>query len=122
VEEAKAQGDWPKWQEAMRAELAALQKPEVLGHVMESPYDCRPVGHRWVFVRKRDAKGNVVRHKARLVAKGYSQKQGEGFTETYAPVMDGTTYRYLLALAAKHDLVMETMDVVTAYLYLELDH
>jgi hypothetical protein len=122
VEEAQRQADWPKWQEAMQAELDALKRRDVLSNVMEMPENCRPVGHRWVFVKKRDANGIVVRHKARLVAKGFSQKPGEDFTETYAPVMDGTTYRYLLALAAKHKLVMETMDVVTAYLYGELDH
>jgi hypothetical protein len=82
---------------------------------------CKPIGYRWVFALKKDASGKVVRYKARLVAKGYAQTFGQDYSETYAPVMDATTYRYLLAIAAQYGLEVETMDVVTAYLYGDLD-
>jgi hypothetical protein len=57
-----------------------------------------------------------------LVAKGFSQIHGSDYDETYAPVMDATTYRYLIALATHYNMKTQTMDVVTAYLYGELDH
>jgi hypothetical protein len=47
---------------------------------------------------------------------------GIDYDETYAPVMDATTYRYLIALAEQYGLETRGMDVVTAYLYGELDH
>ncbi|CAM8884854.1 unnamed protein product [Rhodiola kirilowii] len=41
--------------------------------------------------------------------------------ETYSPVMDGITFRYLISLAVHEKLNMHLMDVVTAYLYGSLD-
>ena len=80
-----------------------------------------PVGFKWVFVRKRDANNEVVRYKARLVAQGFTQRPGMDYDETYSPVMSGTTFRYLISLAAGLNLKMQMMDVVTAYLYGSLD-
>jgi hypothetical protein len=122
VEEAKRQTAWPLWQRAIQEELCSIQKRGVLGNVQELPKGCKPIGQRIVFVKKRDGQGKLTRYKARLVAKGYTQKLGINYDETYAPVMDATTYRYLIALSTHHGLETQTMDVVTAYLYGELDH
>jgi len=62
-----------------------------------------------------------VRYKIRLVAQGFSQKPGVDYEFTYAPVMDSTTFRYVLGLAVEHTLEMKMLDVVTAYLYGPLD-
>ena len=51
-----------------------------------------------------------MRYKARLVAQGFSQRTGIDYEETYSPVMDAITFRY-----------MRLMDVVTTYLYGSLD-
>ena len=75
------------------------------------------VGYKWVFVRKRNDKNEVVRYKARLVAQGFPQRPGIDFDETYSPVMDGITFRYLVSMTVKERLDMRLMDVVTAYLY-----
>jgi hypothetical protein len=74
-----------------------------------------------VFVRKRDERGEIARYKARLVAQGFSQKPGVDYDQTYSPVMDATTFRYLISLAVQENLDMRLMDVVTAYLYGVLD-
>ncbi|CAM6097662.1 unnamed protein product [Calypogeia fissa] len=79
------------------------------------------MGYMFIFVRKRNAKGEVIRHKARLVAKGYTQIPGRDFDQTYSPVMDSITYRYLIAYALLHKLVMHILDVITTYLYGILD-
>ena len=63
----------------------------------------------------------MVRHKARLVAQGFSQRTGIDFDETYSPVMDTITFRFLISLAISERLEMHLMDVVTAYLYGSLD-
>ena len=63
-----------------------------------------------------------MRYKARLVAQGFSQRPGIDYEETYSPVMDAITFRYLISLAVSENLEMHLMDVVTAYLYGSLDN
>ena len=81
----------------------------------------KPVGYKWVFVRKRNEKNEVLRYKARLVAQGFSQRPWIDYEETYSPVMDAITFRFLMSLAANQNLEMRLMDVVTVYLYGSLD-
>ena len=81
----------------------------------------QPVGYRWVFVRKQNEKNEIVRYKARLVAQGFSQRPGIDYEETYSPVMDAITFRYLISFAVSEGLDMRLMDVVTTYLYGSLD-
>ena len=40
--------------------------------LIDLPDGCRPIGCKWVFKTKRDAKGQVERYKARLMGKDYS--------------------------------------------------
>lgn len=119
--DCKKRSDWKDWQKAITAELLSLNKREVFGPVCLTPPHIRPVGHKWVFVRKRNENNEVVRYKARLVAQGFTQRPGVDFEETYSPVMDGITFRYLISMAVNMDLKMKLMDVVTAYLYGNLD-
>jgi hypothetical protein len=79
------------------------------------------VGHKLIFVRKRDAQGNVARYKVRLVAQGFTQRPELDFEFTYSPVMDSGTFRYLLGMAVQFTLETQFLDVVTAYLYGPLD-
>ena len=60
-------------------------------------------------------------YKARLVAQGFSQRPGIDYEETYSPVIDAITFRYLISLAVSEGLDMRLMDVVTTYLYGSLD-
>lgn len=59
--------------------------------------------------------------KARVVAVGFLQVHGVDFVETYAPVVNIITVRMLLGLTATMDLELHQMDVVTAFLYGDLD-
>ena len=86
------------------------------GPVVQTPAGVKPVGYRWVFVRKKNEKNDILRYKARLVAQGFSQRPGIDYEETYAPVMDATTFRFLLSLSILEGLQINLMDVVTAYL------
>ena len=114
--------DWLKWKEAINVELESLKKRGVFGQIIRTPHNIKPVGYKWVFVRKRNEKGEVVRYKARLVAQGFSQRPGIDYEETYSPVVDATTLRFLISLAVREGLDMRLMDVVTAYLYGPLDN
>ncbi|CAM8895100.1 unnamed protein product [Rhodiola kirilowii] len=98
ITDCKSQPDWIEWKKAVETELDSLNKR-----------------------KKRNEKNEIVRYKARLVAQGFSQRPGIDFEETYSPVMDGITFRYLISLAVHEKLNMHLMDVVTAYLYGSLD-
>ncbi|KAI3720027.1 hypothetical protein L6452_20934 [Arctium lappa] len=113
--------DWAKWKEAIQAELNSLNKRKVFGSIVLTPEAVKPIRNRWVFVRKRNEKNEIMRYKARLVAQGFSQRPGIDYEETYSPVMDEITFRYLISLAVSENLEMRLMDVVTAYLYGSLD-
>jgi hypothetical protein len=122
VEECRRRNDWSMWKEAIQAELNSLAKREVFGLVVQTPEGVSPVGYKWVFVRKRNEKNEIVRYKARLVAQGFLQKPGIDYEETYSPVMDAITFRFLISLVVTESLDMRLMDVVTTYLYGLLDN
>ena len=105
----------------MQAELDSLNKRNVFGSIIPMPKTVKPVGYKWVFVRKRNEKNEIIRYKARLVAQGFSQRPRIDYDETYSPVMDAITFRYLISLVVSKKLEMRLMDVVTAYLYGSLD-
>ena len=74
------------------------------------------------FLRKWNEKGEVVRYKARLVAQDFSQRPDIDYMETYSPVVDAITFRYLINLVVHEKHEMRLMDVVTTYLYGSLDN
>ena len=117
VNECRQRHDWLKWKDAIQAELNSLEKRSVFGPVVQTPPNVNPVGYKWVFTRKRNEKNEIARYKARLVAQGFSQKPGIDYDETYSPVMDAITFRYLISLVISEKLDMRLMNVVTAYLY-----
>ena len=110
------------WKEAIQAELNSLSKREVFGPVVQTPKDVMPVGHKWVFVHKRNEKNEIIRYKVRLVAQGFLKRPSIDYEETYALVMDAITFRFLISLVAKENLDMQLTNVVTAYLYGSLDN
>ncbi|RVW56243.1 Retrovirus-related Pol polyprotein from transposon TNT 1-94 [Vitis vinifera] len=72
--QAMESDDSSKWMEAMNEELKSMAHNGVWD-LIELPNNCKPVGCKWVFKTKCDAKGNIERFKARLVAKGFTQKE-----------------------------------------------
>ncbi|WZZ32928.1 hypothetical protein YC2023_016329 [Brassica napus] len=121
VYDCQKRHDWIKWKDAIQVELDSLNKRNVFGPIVLTLKDVKPVGYKWVFVRKRNEKNEITRYKARLVAQGFSQRPRIDFEETYSPVMDAITFKFLMSLAANENLEMRLMDVVTAYLYGSLD-
>ena len=60
-------------------------------------------------------------HKARFVAKSYLQHSGFDFDEIYAPVARFSTIRTLIAITVELGFKIYQMDVITAFLYEELE-
>ena len=84
--------------------------------MVERPKGYNVIGTKWVFRNKQDQDRIVVRNKARLVAQGYTQVEGLGFGETYAPVTRLETIRILIAYACAHNIKLYQMDVKSAFL------
>ena len=80
----------------------------------------KEVGGRWVYSVK-EGQNNEEIFKARYVAKGYSQIYGKDYFETFAPTAKMTSLRILMQVAAHDNLVLNQMDVKTAYLNAPID-
>ena len=72
VVEALSQNDAADWHAAIESELDVLKKHETWEDV-DHPKGIAPLSTRFVFLRKRNEQGTVIRHKARLVVRGLLQ-------------------------------------------------
>ena len=99
----------------MQAELKQL-KGMGTWELIDKPPDAQPISNKWVFVRKRNKIGEIIKYKARLVARGYSQRPGQDYNETYSPVVRVDTLRAILALVPIKRLKIQQMDIKGAYL------
>lgn len=118
VREALSMGDAVNWKEAIDLELASLQQHEPWTVMDTMPPDSKPLPTRFVFQRKYDDKGKLVRHKARLVVRGFLQGDVEN---KFAPVVDFTTIRTALAVAVQKGYTVHQMDVRTAFPHGRID-
>jgi len=84
--------------------------------LVEKPPDAIPLANKWMFVRKQNKAGEIVKHKARLVVKGCTQRPGYDYVETFSPVVQMETIRAILALVPIKGLKIQQMDVKGAYL------
>jgi len=109
-----------EWVSAMQDELDSLVKNKVF-EVTKLPKDKKPRQTGWVLKTKRNPDGTIDRLKARIVAKGYAQKSGLDYNETYAPVVRSASVRVFLGIVAYEDLAMVQCDVMTAFLYGDLE-
>lgn len=118
--EAMASPDAPKWKEAIRSEL----RSHIRNHTWDirvRPRGMKVIGSKWVFSRKYDENGNVIRHKARLVAQGFLQTHGVDYFHTYSPVASINSIRVFLALCCSKGLKIRQFNVETAFLNGDLE-
>jgi len=84
----------------------------------------KPLPFKWVFKRKPlDTKGRDVLYKARCVVRGDRKQEYIDFdpSHVYAPVASYEAVRFIIALAANHDLILGGGDISNFYLCGTLD-
>lgn len=118
--EALNSSDSVKWIKVMEEERDSLAKNGTWT-LVDLPKDKRALDTKWVFKTKRDVIGQIKCYEARLVVRGCSQIEGIDYNETYSPVVRYTSIQFLCALAVKHDLYMDQMDVTAAYLHGDIE-
>jgi len=108
-----------EWCDAMRKEIEALEHNKTW-KVTKIPHGKKPIGCKWVYKIKYNAKGDIEHYKARLVARGYSQLEGVDYLDTFSLVAKLTTVRMLLAITATQNWHLKQLDINNAFLHGEL--
>lgn len=121
-EEALNSPESSEWKQAIFSELMSIEENNTW-NVVDKPQDklVNIVSSKWVFTVKNNIDGTIERFKARLVARGFSQKHGVDYFDTFSPVLNKKTFRFLLCVAAHYNYEIHTMDVSTAFLNGTLD-
>lgn len=78
------------------------------------PDDAIPIPNKWVFFKKYNKQGELIKYKVCLVVKGYAQQPGFNYTDTLAPVIRFETIQAILAIVPSKKLAMHQMDVKVA--------
>jgi hypothetical protein len=109
-----------KWINVMDEEIKAFEKNNTW-ELTTIPKEQKPIGVKWVFKEKKNAKGEVEGYKARLVVKGYSQRPDIVYGEVFDPVHNwskhiDTRYHFIRECIIKKEVqlkLVNTHDQVT---------
>lgn len=92
VKEALSRPDSDQWRKAINTEFQFLEENDAWD-LVEAPNDKVIVDSKWVF--KINSAGKLC-FRARLVARGFTQREGIGYDQTFAPVVRHNTLRLCL--------------------------
>ncbi|UYV75607.1 hypothetical protein LAZ67_13000728 [Cordylochernes scorpioides] len=108
--------DYENWIGAMKKELDS-QREHKFGHFNLFPKAL----NKWIYTIKKDATTQDRKYKARLVATGYQQSYGQDYEYIFSPVIKNDSLRVILAFSAIMQYDIKCFDIVTAYLYGNLE-
>jgi hypothetical protein len=120
VREVVDSKDGKVWKKAMVEELKAFDKNETWD-LVEFLIGRNPIGNKWVFKNKLNAKDKVEKYKAWLVEKGYSQVEIIDFGDIFFVFSKLTSIRFLLFVVVVFDFEVQHMDVKTTFLHGDLE-
>ena len=109
-----------KWWEAMEIEMATLESDLDAWELVTKEDGMNILPSTWAFKIKRFPDGLVKKYKARFCVRGDKQKEGIDYFETWSPVVQWTTVRSTIILAAKKGLVSAQADITAAFVHAEL--
>ena len=90
-----------EWRIAANEEMKNLKMHDTF-KIVKKPKYCHQIKTRFVFHVKYNKDGEVHKFKARLVACGYNMIFNLEFTDTFAPVANESTIKFLMAYGAKN--------------------
>ena len=105
-QEAVSGPESTEWSKAIKKELEAHQRNNTWT-IVEKTANQLPIDSKWVFKVTRDADDVIQKRKARLCARGFNQQYD--------------SLRVLLALVTQLDWEVAQFDIMTAFLYGELE-
>jgi hypothetical protein len=115
LRQAKSSPEWPEWEQAIQAELSQLDRMGTW-KLIDKPCDVVPIANKFVFTKKRNKDGKILKYKARLVAKGFVQCPGFDYVNTHSPVIRLETIRAILVIAPMRRFHIHQLDIKGAYL------
>ena len=83
----------------MTKEYQSIMKNDVWD-IVPKPKGKIVVYSKWIYKIKHAADGSIEKYKASFVARGFSQKEGIGYEETFAPVGRYISIRNIMELAS----------------------
>jgi hypothetical protein len=104
-----------QWKETMVEEHQSIMRNEVW-EIVPRPKEKSVVTSKWVYKIKHAVDRSVDKYKARFVARGFSQKEGEDYDETFAPVARYTSIRTIISVVVSMGWNLHQMDVKTTFL------
>ena len=109
----------PKWQDAMDAEIKALEANNTWT-ITNLPPGKKPIGCKWVYMVKYKSDGLVERYKAKLAAKGFTQKEGLDYIDTFSLVANLAFVKFVRVVATVKGWFLSQLDVDNAFLHGDL--
>jgi hypothetical protein len=89
--------------------------------IVPRPKEKSIVTSKWVYEIKHATDKSVDNYKARFIARGFSQKEGEDYDKTFAPVSRYTSIRAIMFRVASMGWILHQMDVKTTFLNGEIE-
>ena len=99
-----------EWKEAMMEEYQSIMKNDVW-EIVPRLERKSVVTSKWVYKIKHAVDGSIDKYKARFVARGFSQKEGEYYDETFAPVARYSSIRSIISLTTLLGWNLHQIDV-----------
>jgi hypothetical protein len=106
---------YENWVNTMNEELDQIEKNQTWELVLR-PKNKNVIGTKWMYKKKMNENGQVIRNKARLVCKGYPQVEGVDYEETFAPMAILEAIRMFLAFSSYKKFKVYHMDVKSTFL------
>ena len=99
----------------MEEEIQQIEKNNTWS-LVPRPEDKNVIGTKWVFRKKLDEKGEVIRNKRKIVCKGYAQEEGIDYGEIFSPVVRMEGVRIFLSYTTYKGFKVYQMDVKSTFL------